>query len=84
MSYDIILNQDLKWKRLEFHQSIARSAETLEKSTPVNCAFNHGFEGGRWLERPHSCPYKSHITFQTSTLKDLRSDEKFPKIVSDL
>ena len=47
----------------------------------VNCAFNQGFEGVRWLERSHSYPYKPHITFQTSTVKDLRSDKKFPKIV---
>ena len=45
---------------------------------------NYGFGGGRWLEMPHSCVNKSHLTFQTSTLKDLRSDQDFPKIAGDL
>ena len=39
-----------------------------QKSTEVNCQFNYGFGGGKWLEMPHSCSNKSHLTFQTSTL----------------
>ena len=81
MSCDIIWNQDVKWKRLEIHQNMAQSTKTLAKSTVVNCAFNQGFEGGKWFERSHSCPYKPHITCQTSSLRNWRSDKKFPKIV---
>ena len=55
-----------------------------KKSTEVNCQCNCGFEGGRWLEMPHSCGNKSHLTFQTSTLKNLRSNQDFPKIAGDL
>ncbi|KAI5444886.1 hypothetical protein KIW84_013240 [Lathyrus oleraceus] len=51
-----------------------------QKSTKVNCAFNHGFEGGKWLEILHSCSNKSHLTFQTSTLKKIKSGQNFPKI----
>ena len=80
MTCDIILYQDLKRKRLEIHQNMAQSTKTLEKSIVVNCAFNQGFEGVRWLERPHSCPYKPHLTSQRSRLKDLKSDKKFPKM----
>jgi hypothetical protein len=59
---------------------MAQSTKTLAKSTVVNCAFNQGLEGVRWLERSHSCPYKLHLAFQRSRLKDLKSDKKFPKM----
>ena len=54
--------------------------KSQQKSTVVNCAFNQGLEGVRWLKRPHSCPYKSHLAFQRSRLKELKSDKKFPKM----
>jgi hypothetical protein len=59
---------------------MVQSTKTLAKSTVVNCAFNQGFEGVRWLERSHSCPYKLQLTFQRSRLKDLKSGKKFPKM----
>ena len=39
------------------------------KSTMVNCAWFYGLEGVRWFERPHSCPYKYHLTYQRPRLK---------------
>jgi hypothetical protein len=59
---------------------MVQSTKTLAKSIVVNYAFNQDFEGVRWLERSHSCPYKPHLAFQRSRLKDLRSNKKFPKI----
>ena len=41
-------------------------------------------ESVRWFERPHSCSYKSHLTYQRPRLKNWRSDKKFPKVAGDL
>jgi hypothetical protein len=54
--------------------------KSQQKSTVVNCAFNQDLGGVRWLERSHSCPYKLHLAFQRSRLKELKSDKEFPKM----
>jgi hypothetical protein len=59
-------------------------SQFIYQSTKVNQRSTVGFEGGRGLELLHSCPNKSHLTFQISTLKKIKSDENFPKIESDL
>jgi hypothetical protein len=78
----------LKWfgQRLDAQKSpvIVQSTRNPRKSTVVNCARFYGLEGGKWFERPHSCPYESHLTYQRPRLKIWRSDRKFPKIAGDL
>ena len=51
----------------------AQTVRNPKKSNLVNCDWFYGFEGVRWFERLHSCPYKSHLTYQRSRLKAQRS-----------
>ena len=83
-SYDYVII--VKWfgQRLDAQKSpvIVQSTRNPRKSIVVNCARFYGLEGGKWFERPHSCPYKSHLTWQRPRLKELSSGRKFPKIAS--
>ena len=58
----------------------AQSIRNPKKSTMVNWAWFYGFDSGNWFERVPSCPYRPHITCQTSSWKNLKPDKKFPKI----
>ena len=64
------------------HFSLHFASRIIASWLLTNCAFNQWFDGGNWFERSHSCPYKPHITCQASKVKNLGSDEKFPKIES--
>jgi len=58
----------------------AQSDRNPKSQLLVNCPFNQWFDGGNWFERSHSCPYSLHITCQISSWKNLKPDQKFPKI----
>ena len=61
---------------------VLQSSKTLEKSNLVNCGFNQWFDGWNWFEGAHSCPYKPHISCQTSSWKKIKSIKNFPEIES--
>jgi hypothetical protein len=64
------------WNSSEVHSQ----SKTLEKSNLVNCGFNQWFDGWNWFEGAHSCSYKPHISCQTSSWKNLKSNRKFPEM----
>jgi hypothetical protein len=58
----------------------AQSVRNPKKSNLVNWAWFYGFDGWIWFERAYSCPNRPHISWQTSSLKNLKPNQKFPKI----
>ena len=62
------------------HQFMHSQSETLEKSNLVNCGWFYGFDGWIWFERAYSCPNRPHITCQAPSWKNLKPNQKFPKI----
>ena len=74
----------LKWlgQRLEAQRSSvkAQSVRNPRKSNLVNCGWFYGFDGWIWFERAYSCPNRPHISWQTPSWKNLKPDQKFPKM----
>ena len=58
----------------------AQSVRNPKSQLLVNCPFNQWFDDGNWFERSHSCPNSPHISCQTPSWKNLKPDQKFPKI----
>ena len=58
----------------------AQSVRNPKSQLLVNCPFNQWFDDGNWFERSHSCPNSPHISCQTPSWKNLKPDQKFPKM----
>ncbi|KAI5432868.1 hypothetical protein KIW84_020252 [Lathyrus oleraceus] len=58
----------------------AQSVKNPKSQLLVNCPFNQWFDGWIWFERSHSYPNRSHISCQTPSWKNLKPDQKFPKM----
>ena len=57
---------------------------SVEKSTVVNCTGSDGFGGGNELDTFHSCWNKCYMTSRSLRMKKIKSEQKLPKIESDL
>ena len=59
---------------------VVQSCKTLEKSKLVNCGWFYGFDGWKWFERAYSCPNRPHVSWESTSWKNLKQIRKFPKI----
>ena len=71
------LSQGLDVQKPSVH---AQTVRNLRKSKLVNCGWFYGFDGWKWFERAYSCPNRPHISCKTPSWKNLKPDQKFPKI----
>ena len=58
----------------------AQTVRNPRKSKLVNCGWFCGFDGWIWFERTYSCPNRPHMSWQSTSLKNLKPIRKFPKI----
>ena len=58
----------------------AQSVRNPKSQLLVNCPFNQWFDDGIGFERVISCPNRPHISCQTPSWKNLKPDQKFPKM----
>ena len=58
----------------------AQSVRNPKSQLLVNCPFNQWFDDGNWFVRAHSWPNSPHISCQTPSWKNLKPDQKFPKM----